>query len=203
VDVNCAALKLNNTEASLMAEHAGLRLVAFNMGLSLRTQMYGKGKLLDSKSMEESKNLLTDRLKKPPELNWMNQLSDRMYQNALINLKDALSRYRFGRSSDSTFADRRNGQSGALYLSNRKIVSHPKNTIIVSPKACKKPAKNLPHKHYGRSIIKIATLGTFDLDEPLNYSLVAQTFTVKKKLVVGWFHSAMPKVYHSHNPKNR
>lgn len=26
--------------------------------------------------MEESKNLFTDRLKKPLELNWMNQLSD-------------------------------------------------------------------------------------------------------------------------------
>ena len=62
--VICAALKLNNTEASLMTEHAGLRLVAFNIGLSLRTQMYGKGKLLDSKSMEESKIFLTHRKKK-------------------------------------------------------------------------------------------------------------------------------------------
>ncbi|MBE9162224.1 hypothetical protein [Tychonema sp. LEGE 06208] len=131
--------------------------------------------------MEESKNIFTDRLKKTLELNWMNQLSDRMYQNALINLKDALTQYRFGRSSDSTFAERRNGQSGALYLSNRKIVSHPKNTRIVSQKACKKPAKNLPHKDARRSIIKIATLGKFDLDEPLNCSLVSQTFTVKKK----------------------
>ncbi|MEG3976374.1 hypothetical protein QT970_17380 [Microcoleus sp. herbarium8] len=91
------------------------------------------------------------------------------------------NQYRFGRSSNSTFVDRRNGQSGALYLSNRKIVSHPKNTRIVSQKACKKPAKNLPHKDDRRSIIKIATLGTFDLDKPLNCSLVSQTFTVKKK----------------------
>ncbi|MCC3412173.1 MAG: helix-turn-helix domain-containing protein, partial [Microcoleus sp. PH2017_29_MFU_D_A] len=30
------ALKLNNTEATLMAKHAGFRRVVFNMGLSLR-----------------------------------------------------------------------------------------------------------------------------------------------------------------------
>ncbi|MCC3439073.1 helix-turn-helix domain-containing protein, partial [Microcoleus sp. PH2017_05_CCC_O_A] len=37
------ALKLNNTEATLMAKHAGFRRVVFNMGLSLRVQMYGAG----------------------------------------------------------------------------------------------------------------------------------------------------------------
>jgi len=42
------ALKLNNREATLRAKHAGLRGVVFNMGLSLRTQMYGRVKLSDS-----------------------------------------------------------------------------------------------------------------------------------------------------------
>jgi putative transposase len=43
------ALKLNNHEATLMAKHAGFRQVVFNMGLSLRTQMYGEAKLSDNK----------------------------------------------------------------------------------------------------------------------------------------------------------
>jgi putative transposase len=40
------ALKLNNTEATLMAKHAGFRRVVFNFGLSLRTQMYGEGQVI-------------------------------------------------------------------------------------------------------------------------------------------------------------
>jgi len=42
------ALKLNNREATLMAKHAGFRLVVFNMGLSSQTQMYGRVKVSDS-----------------------------------------------------------------------------------------------------------------------------------------------------------
>ncbi len=58
------SLKLNNTEATLMAKHAGLRLVVFNMGLSLRTQMYGRVKLSDSKVIKELKKVLTNHVKK-------------------------------------------------------------------------------------------------------------------------------------------
>jgi len=41
------ALTLNNREPTLRAKHAGLRGVVFNMGLSLRTQMYRRVKLSD------------------------------------------------------------------------------------------------------------------------------------------------------------
>jgi IS605 OrfB family transposase len=92
------ALKLNNREATLMAKHAGFRRVVFNMGLSLRTQMYSEGKFSDSKVINEVKKVLTNRVKKQPEFAWMNQLSSRVYQNALIDLKDAFSRYRSGKS---------------------------------------------------------------------------------------------------------
>ncbi|MEG4293854.1 hypothetical protein Q5692_26935 [Microcoleus sp. C2C3] len=57
-------LKLNNREPTLMAKHAGLRLVVFNMGLSLRTQMYGRVKLSDSKVINELKKVLTNHIKK-------------------------------------------------------------------------------------------------------------------------------------------
>ena len=57
-------LKLSNREPTLMAKHAGLRLVVFNMGLSLRTQMYGRVKLSDSKVINELKKVLTNHIKK-------------------------------------------------------------------------------------------------------------------------------------------
>ena len=58
------SLKLNNRDATLMAKHAGLRRVVFNMGLSLRTQMYGGVKLSDSKVINELKKVLTNHVKK-------------------------------------------------------------------------------------------------------------------------------------------
>jgi len=58
------SVKLNNREATLMAKHAGLRLVVFNMGLSLQTRMYGRVKLSDSKMINELKKVLTNHVKK-------------------------------------------------------------------------------------------------------------------------------------------
>jgi putative transposase len=57
-------LKLNNREATLMAKHAGLRLVVFNMGLSLQTRMHGRVKLSYSKVINELKKVLTNHVKK-------------------------------------------------------------------------------------------------------------------------------------------
>src|SRR4028119_1579560 len=158
------ALKLNNREATLMAKHAGFRRVVFNMGLSLRTQMYSEGKFSDSKVINEVKKVLTNRVKKQPEFAWMNQLSSRVYQNALIDLKDAFSRYRSGKSGHPTFASRRNKQSFTVDSSNGKVVLSAGNTI------------------------KIPTLGTFRLHEPLECSFVSQTFTLSKE-ASHWFVS--------------
>ncbi|NJS10658.1 MAG: helix-turn-helix domain-containing protein, partial [Microcoleus sp. CSU_2_2] len=105
------ALKLNNREATLMTKHAGFRRVVFNMGLSLRTQMYGEGEFSDSKVINEVKKVLTNYVKKQPECDWMNHLSSRVYQNALIDLKKAFARYREGKASHPKFASRRDGQS--------------------------------------------------------------------------------------------
>jgi len=58
------SLKLNNRDATLMAKHAGLRRVVFNMGLSLRTQRYGRVKLSDSKVINQLKKVLTNHVKK-------------------------------------------------------------------------------------------------------------------------------------------
>ncbi|MBD1830104.1 transposase [Microcoleus vaginatus GB1-A2] len=151
------ALKLNNNEATLMAKHAGFRRVVFNFGLSLRTQMYSEGNLSDSKVLNEVKKVLTNHVKKQPEFGWMNQLSSRVYQNALIDLKDAFSRYRSGKAGHPTFASRRNGQSFTVDSSNGKVLLSAGNTI------------------------KIPTLGTFRLYEALECGFVSQTFTISKK----------------------
>ena len=151
------ALKLNNNEATLMARHAGFRRVVFNFGLSLRTQMYSEGKFTDSKVINEVKKVLTNYVKKKPEFGWMNQLSSRVYQNALIDLKDAFSRYRSGSSGHPKFASRRDGQSFTVDSSSGKVLLNAGNTI------------------------KIPTLGTFRLFEPLECSLVSQTFTISKE----------------------
>jgi putative transposase len=58
------SLKLNNREATLMAKHAGLRLVVFNRGLSLQTRIYGRVKLSDSKVINELKKVVTNHVKK-------------------------------------------------------------------------------------------------------------------------------------------
>ena len=151
------ALKLNNNEATLMAKHAGFRRAVFNLGLSLRTQMYSEGKLSDSKALGDVKKVLTNHLKNQPEFAWMNQLSSRVYQNALIDLKDAFSRYRSGKAGHPKLASRRNGQSFTVDSSKGKVLLSAGN------------------------IIKIPTLGTFRLHEPLECSFGYQTFTISKE----------------------
>jgi putative transposase len=151
------ALKLNNREATLMAKHAGFRRVVFNLGLSLRTQMYVEGQFTDSKVINQIKKLLTNYVKKQPEFAWMNQLSSRVYQNALIDLKDAFSRYRSGSSGHPKFASRRDGQSFTVDSSNGKVLLNAGNTI------------------------KIPTLGTFRLYEALDCSFISPTFTISKE----------------------
>ncbi len=87
----------------------------------------------------------------------MNQLSSRVYQNALIDLKDAFCRYRSGAWGHPRFASRRNGQSFRVDSSNGKVLLSAGNTI------------------------EIPKLGTFRLHEPLECSFVSQTFTLSKE----------------------
>ncbi|HEY9296184.1 MAG TPA: transposase, partial [Phormidium sp.] len=145
-------LKLNNREATLMAKHAGFRRVVFS-GLSLQTRIYGRVKLSDSKVINELKKFLTNPIKKQPGFAWMNQLSSRVYQNALIDLKDAFNRYRSEKSGCARFASRRDGQSFTVDPSSPLVVMNAGNTI------------------------KIPTLETFQGHEPLESGFVSQTFT--------------------------
>ena len=151
------ALKLNNSEATLMAKHAGFRRVVYNMGLSLRTQMYGEAKCSDSKVIDAVKKVLTNYVKKRPEFAWMCELSSRVYQHALIDLKTAFSRYRKGVAQHPKYASKRDGQSFTVDSSDGKL-------IIPS----------------GRTI-KLPTLGIFRLHEPLTERYATQTFNVTRE----------------------
>ena len=87
----------------------------------------------------------------------MNQLSSRVYQNTLIDLKDAFHRYRSSLSGPLTFASGRDGQPFTVDSSNPLVVANAGNTI------------------------KIPTVGTFPGDEPVECGLVSQTFTLSKE----------------------
>src|SRR4028119_777360 len=150
------ALKLNNREATLMAKHAGLRRVVFS-GLSLRTQMYGRVKLSDSKVIDELLKVLTNHVKKQLGFAWRNRLSSRVYQNALIDLKDAFNRYRSSMWGHPTFASRRDNPSFTVDSSSPLVVLNAGNTI------------------------KIPTVGTFQAHEPLESGFVSQTFIISKE----------------------
>jgi putative transposase len=87
----------------------------------------------------------------------MNQLSSRVYQNTLIDLKDAFHRYRSSLSGHPTFASRRDSQSFTVDSSNPLVLLNAGNTI------------------------KMPTVGTFPGHEPLECGLVSQTFTLSKE----------------------
>ena len=151
------ALKLNNSEATLMSKHAGFRRVIYNMGISLRTQMYGEAKSSDAKVIAGIKKVLTNHVKKRQKFTWMNELSSKVYQSALQDLQTAFIRYRQGLAKHPTFVSKKDGQSFTVYDGNGKVVVG------------------------AGSKIKIPTLGTFSLYEPLVEGYATQTFTVSRE----------------------
>ncbi|MGL5807406.1 MAG: hypothetical protein ACRC2R_23175 [Xenococcaceae cyanobacterium] len=97
---------------------------------------------------------MTNVTKKKVDFSWMNRLSSRVYQNAFVNLRSSLSRWRKGLAKKPVFKQKKHGQSFTVDSSNGKILVNHGNKI------------------------KIPTLGTFRLAEPLKESYVSQTFTL-------------------------
>lgn len=151
------AFKLNKSEATLMAKHSGFRRVVFNTALAFRKSCYGDVKISDTKFIGAFKKYLTNTIKKLLQFTWMQQMSSRVYQNALIDLQSAFTRYRKGLSEHPIFAKKSDGQSFTVDSSNGVVLINSGNTI------------------------KIPTLGTFKLHEPLEQSYVSQTFHIKKE----------------------
>lgn len=149
-------LKLNNKEKTLMAKHAGFSRVVYNYGLSVFWASL-ECKASDTKRLLAIKKCLTNVTKKKTEFFWMNQLSSRVYQNAIANLQTAFSRWRSGLGEKPTPKLKKHGQSFTVDASSGKVLITSGNKI------------------------KIPTLGIFRLAEPLKESYISQTFTISCK----------------------
>lgn len=171
-------LKLNNKEKTLMAKHAGYSRWIYNYGLSIMDDLDHKTyKGSSSKKISLIKKILTNYTKKQPEYSWTNELSSRVYQNALADLATAYDRFFKGTAKRPRFKSKRNKQSFTVDSSNGKVVLEAGNKV------------------------KIPTLGTFKLKEALDTRYVSQTFTISKT-ADRWYVSftvdaeRIPPLYH-------
>ena len=150
-------LKLNNSEQTLMAKHAGFSRFIYNYGLALYNgldhKVYKGGV---NKKLLAIKKVLTGYTKKQACNSWMNELSSRVYQNALRDLNSAFSRYFKGLGERPAFKKKKDKSSFTVDASNGLV-------LLESGK-----------------LLKIPTLGTFRLKEALTNKYVTQTFTVSK-----------------------
>ena len=150
-------LKLNNSEQTLMAKHAGFSRFIYNYGLALYNgldHLFYKGGV--NKKLLAIKKVLTSYTKKQACNSWMNKLSSRVYQNALRNLYSAFSRYFKGLGEKPVFKKKKDKCSFTVDGSNGLVLLE-----------------------VGKQI-KIPTLGTFRLKEALKVKYTTQTFTVSK-----------------------
>jgi putative transposase len=85
-------LKLNNSERTIMARHAGYARFCYNKA---RTLYLGVMDIKVSRTRKVSliKKTFTNFIKKQPEYQWTNTLSSRVYQNAFIAFNSALERF--------------------------------------------------------------------------------------------------------------
>ena len=130
----------------------------YNYGLSLYSQLDHKEyKGGSSKKIAAIKKALTNYTKKQPQFAWMNELSSRVYQNAFKALQNAFSRFFKGLGNYPTFKRKKDSNSFTVDSSNGVVLLEE-----------------------GKKI-KIPTLGTFRLKEPLDASYITQTFTISRK----------------------
>ncbi len=154
-------LKLNNKEKSFLAGCAGFSRFVYNHGLSLIKASWDipeiKGS--DSKRIDTIKKIFTNLTKKLEGMEWISNYSSRIYQNAFRDLKKAFSLWRAPSSKAQMpcFKRKKHSCSFPVDSSNGKVLVK------------------------GGKLIKIPTLGTFRLFEPLPYHCVSQTFTISRE----------------------
>lgn len=188
-------LKLNQQQKSYFAACAGFSRFVYNYGLTLMKESWNfEGiKAGDSKRINTIKKVLTNVTKKQEKFAWTHQYSSRIYgahkpllrkagsaphQNSFIALKKAFSHWREGRTEIPQFKKKRHECSFTVDSSNGKcLVSEGK-------------------------LIKIPTLGTFKLKEPIPFNCISQTFTLSRQ-ADQWFVSfcveaeIIPEMKHS------
>jgi putative transposase len=110
-----------------------------------------------TKKISAIQKVLTNFTKKKPEYAWMNQLSSRVYQNALIALKNGLTRFLKGLGEFPKFKRKKDKDSFTVDSSNGLVTVSAGNKI------------------------KIPTLGTFKLQESVPFTCASQTFTLSRQ----------------------
>ena len=151
-------LKINNKQRTLMAQHAGYSRLVYNYGLSLYKQLdHNEFQVGLTKKIGAIKKILTNHTSRQPEYSWMKKLSSKVYQSALQDLQSAFSRFFKELGKYPVFKKKKDKNSFTVYNGNGVVVLD----------AGKK--------------IKIPTLGTFTLKEPLDARYVTQTFTISRQ----------------------
>jgi putative transposase len=148
-----------------MAQCAGYARFVYNYGLNMVngtkniTKVNKRGKEVNfsySQRINEAKKVFTNYVKKQREYAWTNNYSSRIYQSAFQHLGEAFKRYKEGTSKHPKFKRKQDRQSFTVYDGNGKVTVNP-----------------------GKEI-KIPTLGTFRLCEPVPYMTASQTFTISR-----------------------
>jgi putative transposase len=170
-------LKLNNSERTIMARHAGYARFCYNLARTLYLGVMDI-KVSRTRKIALIKKTFTNFIKKQPEYQWTNTLSSRVYQNAFIAFNSALERFFNGVSGFPNFKRKKCGDSFTVDSSNGPIFLRTGNRI------------------------KIPTLGTFRLKEAIRYNCCSQTFTISRtadKWYVSFTIKAdkIPPLYHS------
>jgi len=169
-------LKLNNSERTKMARHAGYARFCYNLARTLYLGVMDI-KVSRTRKIALIKKTFTNFIKKQPEYQWTNTLSSRVYQNAFIAFNSALERFFNGVSGFPNFKRKKCGDSFTVDSSNGPIFLIAGNRI------------------------KIPTLGTFRLKEAMGYNCCSQTFTISRtadKWYVSFTIKAdrIPPLYH-------
>jgi putative transposase len=169
-------LKLNNSERTIMARHAGYARFCYNLACTLYLGVMDI-KVSRTRKIALIKKTFTNFIKKQPEYQWTNTLSSRVYQNAFIAFNSALERFFNGVSGFPNFKRKKCGDSFTVDSSNGPIFLKAGNRI------------------------KIPTLGTFRLKEAIRYNCCSQTFTISRtadKWYVSFTIKAdrIPPLYH-------
>lgn len=165
-------LKLNKVETSLMRGCAGFKRWVYNFGLDMLTASWDfEGvKASDSSRIDAIKKVLTQHIMKQPEYAWMKNYPSTVYQSALQDLKDALSRWRKGLAGFPNKKSKKKGDSFSVYKTSGVYPEKGKPAIPFTNRVVIQPGKR----------IKLPGMNEFRLKEKIGYICSAQTFTVSR-----------------------
>jgi putative transposase len=165
-------LKLNNKEVSQLRGIAGFKRFVYNFGrdMLIASWNFEDVSASDSKRIDAIKKVFTSCIMKQPEYAWTKQYPSTVYQSAFIDLKDAVSRWRSGKSGFPRKKSKKIGDSFTVY----------KTSGIYPEKG--RPALPFTNRVVieAGSRIKLPGLKAFRLKERLNFTCSSQTFTVSR-----------------------